>query len=137
MSCCFPGWRCWCERAYQFFCTKKGKIFPERYGSQRSFPAFPMFSRSCSLIRIVTTLGSTPSVFTSVFVNSFTTVRFCSVENPFRILIIITGMGTPSARYCWIPKYLGSRENRQIYVRTPSASAVGICQQKREFHGLL
>ena len=86
-------------------------FFLNGYGSQRSFPAFPMFSSSCSLIRIVTAPGSTPRVLTNVLVNSFTTVRFCSVEKPFRILRMITGISSPSFRYCWFLEYLGGREN--------------------------
>ena len=60
--------------------------------SHRSFPAFPISSSSCSSIRIVTSSGVIPVVLTSVRVNSRTILRFCSLDSPFLVFRITTGM---------------------------------------------
>ena len=85
------------------------------FQSHRSFPAFPIFSSSCSSIMIVTRSGSTPSVVTSVLVNSLTIVRFCSRENPFLILIITTGIAcSPLCRNYRGNEYLACRYTHGI-----------------------
>ena len=86
--------------------------------SHRSFPALPISSSSCSSIRMVTSSGVIPVVLTSVWVNSRTILRFCSLDRPFLVFRITTGI----VRFTVVPEVFVKRVFSTHLVQLP-------CQQ--------